>query len=106
MEDIRDELVHHIDGSDGGVFLRIREPLHMYGISPFPSVWAILKVVGYSTRPCPTGALVRVLIWLDQAQELGESRPASKELDKSCLGGALQLKKGWGLAPGHHVGCR
>ena len=75
-------------------------------VAPSLSVWAILYVVVNSTRPCPTGALVRVLIRLDQTQELGNGRPASEELDKACLSGAPQLKVGWGLAPGHHVGRR
>ena len=72
-------------------------------VAPSLSVWAILNVVVDSTRPCPTGALVRVLIRLDQAQELGKGRPASEELDEACLSGAPQLKIGWGLALGHHV---
>ena len=50
VEDIRDELVHHVDGSDGRVFLCIKEPFFMNGVLPLPSVWAVLKVVSNSTR--------------------------------------------------------
>ena len=95
---------------NGTSYLGIDSPPHGLGssdgVAPSLGVWAILYVVVNSTRPCPTGALVRVLIRLDQAQELGEGRPASEELDKAGLGGALQLKICWGLALRHHIGCR
>ena len=108
---MRDVLIHSLLSGDHGTSYPGIDPSH-HGLSsgdsitPSLSVWAILYVVVNSTRPCPTGALVRVLIRLDQAQELGEGRPASKELDKASLGGVPQLKVSWGLALGHHVGCR
>ena len=110
-EDMRDVLVHGLLSGDYGTgYPGIDPSRHDLtsgdSIAPSLGVWAILNVVVDSTRPCPTGALVRVLIRLDQAQELGKGRPASKELDEACLSGAPQLKIGWGLALGHHVGCR
>ena len=93
---MRDKLVHSLLGRDHSTgYPGINPPRHGLAsgdsIAPSLSVWAILYVVGYSTRPCPTGALVRVLIWLDQAQELGEGRLASVKLDKACLSGVPQL---------------
>ena len=107
-EDMRDVLVHSLLSRDHGTgYPGIDSSRHGLArgncIVPSLGVWAILYVVVNSTRPCPTGALVRVLIRLDQAQELGEGRPASKELDEACLGGAPQLEIGWGLALGHHI---
>ena len=107
---MRDVLVHSLLGGDHGAgYPGIDPPGHGLGsgdsVTPSLGVWAILYVVVNSTRPCPTGALVRVLIRLDQAQELGEGRPASKELDKACLGGVPQLKVRRSFALGHHVRC-
>ena len=108
---MRDVLVNSLLSRDHGTgYPGIDPSRHGLGsgnsVAPSLGVWAILYVVVDSTRPCPTGALVRVLIQLDQAQELGKGRPASKELDKACLSGVPQLKEGWGLALGHHVRCR
>ena len=92
---MRDVLVHSLLGGDHGTGNPgIDPPPHGLGsgdrVAPSLCVWAILNVVVDSTRPCPTGALVRVLIRLDQAQELRYGSPASEELDKACLGGAPQ----------------
>ena len=89
-EDMRDVLVHSLLSGDHGTGYPGIDPSRHglasgNSVAPSLSVWAILDVVMDSTGPCPTWALVRVLIRLDQAQELRESRPASKELDKSCL---------------------
>ena len=109
-EDMGDVMVHSLlSGNHSTGYPGIDPSRHGLAssdsVAPSLSVWAVLYVVVNSTRPCPTGALVRVLIRLDPAQELGEGRPASEELDKACLGGAPQLKIGWGFVLGHHVGC-
>ena len=75
-EDMRDILIHSLLSVDHSTsYPGIDPSRHGLGsgdsIAPSLGVWAILYVVGYSTRPCPTGALVLVLIWLDQTQELG-----------------------------------
>ena len=108
---MRDVLVHSLlDGDHSSGYPGIDPSRHGLGssnsVAPSLGVWAILYVVVGTTRPCPTGALVRVLIRLDQAQESREGRPASKELDEARLGGVPQLKVGWGLALGHHIGCQ
>ena len=108
---MRDVLIHSLLSRDHGTGYPGIDPSR-HGltsgdsVAPSLSVWAVLNIVVDSTRPCPTGALVRVLIRLDQAQELGEGRPASEELDKACLSGAPQLEPGWGFALGHHVRSR
>ena len=105
---MRDVLIHSLlSGDPGTSYLGIDPSRHGLGsgnsIVPSLGVWAVLYVVVNSTRPCPTGALVRVLIRLDQTQELGKGSSSSEELDKACLGRTLQLEVSWGLALGHHI---